>query len=264
MDYEEFARRVQILVSEALRSRTGNNRADKARLLNKIQELADAARLDEGALSDLIADVARQFDWIADRVLSTYEQAATAEIIETTGNQFALTTRGILKDVASVVLPLLSSDATTRELEGAIENVIGRRRRYNRTIANTAIGALQTAKRVSDALSAGTNYFQYIGPPAERSFCRGLLGNIYTLQEIEEELDNGQRLPCLHYRGGWNCRHQWVAIFDVAYIRQTREAMGRPLPFEGDELPEVGPYRKTFTPSKRSPSFVAKAIKRIL
>jgi len=56
-------------------------------------------------------------------------------------------------------------------------------------------------------------YRVYVGPVDEktRDFCLEHVGNVYTLDEIND-MDNGQTGNVLIDRGGWNCRHDWEPI----------------------------------------------------
>jgi hypothetical protein len=72
---------------------------------------------------------------------------------------------------------------------------------FNRTV--TAVQAEQ----------AGIERFVYLGPDDDitRPFCGELIGQIFTIDEIES-MDNGQGLEVLQYGGGYNCRHQWRPV----------------------------------------------------
>ena len=81
------------------------------------------------------------------------------------------------------------------------------------TLANTALAQYDSASVFTLAKQAGISTFKFIGPPAERPFCQRLLQSDreYTLAEINN-MDNGQGLPVWSSRGGYNCRHEWIAI----------------------------------------------------
>lgn len=60
---------------------------------------------------------------------------------------------------------------------------------------------------------AGLEHFMYIGPLDNRTreFCAGLVGRVFTREEIDD-LDNGQSGLVFTDGGGWNCRHEWVGV----------------------------------------------------
>jgi hypothetical protein len=82
-----------------------------------------------------------------------------------------------------------------------------------RTLSNTALAQYDNATTFQLAKQAGITKYKYHGPPAQREFCQALLatGRYYTLEEIGR-MDNGQGLPVWSSCGGYNCRHQWLAV----------------------------------------------------
>ncbi|MEM4626451.1 MAG: hypothetical protein QXF70_03445 [Candidatus Bilamarchaeaceae archaeon] len=88
-------------------------------------------------------------------------------------------------------------------------------KQYAYTWINTSENAVNQAKKIRDNIEAGVKYFKYAGPPADREFCQHLLGKVYTIEEIEQ-MDNGQGLPVLYYKGGYNCRHRWAPVNNLA------------------------------------------------
>ncbi len=82
-----------------------------------------------------------------------------------------------------------------------------------RTLANTALAQYDNATTIQLAKQAGITKYKYHGPAAQREFCQALLatGRYYTLEEINR-MDNGQGLPVWSSCGGYNCRHQWLAV----------------------------------------------------
>lgn len=82
-----------------------------------------------------------------------------------------------------------------------------------RTLANTALAQYDNATTFQLAKQAGITKYKYHGPAAQREFCKALLatGRYYTLEEINR-MDNAQGLPVWSSCGGYNCRHQWLAV----------------------------------------------------
>lgn len=81
------------------------------------------------------------------------------------------------------------------------------------TYVRTQSSNVQQAFMNHQAEKAGAENFTYVGPFDQkiRPFCAGLLGGTYTKAEIMQ-MDNGQTGDVLFERGGWNCRHQWIAV----------------------------------------------------
>lgn len=75
--------------------------------------------------------------------------------------------------------------------------------------------SMQAARAFNEDIAqrAGLEQRVYVGPfdNKTRPFCQRHVGAVLTVPEIEE-LDNGQTGDVLTTGGGWNCRHQWIAI----------------------------------------------------
>lgn len=85
-----------------------------------------------------------------------------------------------------------------------------------RTEITTATAAFNSSITFAKAAELGLNLFHYVGAndKVTRPFCKKLLSKspaIYTREEIAQ-MDNGQDLSVYTYRGGYNCRHAWLAI----------------------------------------------------
>lgn len=80
------------------------------------------------------------------------------------------------------------------------------------------------------AQDAGLENFLYLGPydTKTRPFCARYVGAVLTRKEIEE-LDNGQRGDVMSRGGGWNCRHEWVAVPDelAQTMRDNPDELGK-------------------------------------
>jgi hypothetical protein len=100
------------------------------------------------------------------------------------------------------------------------ESLNSRTANYVITEFDTALSGLDSAINIKKAKELFENpKFIYLGADDKltRSFCRSLIGKILTLKEIEAletSGGNGQGLPVMEYRGGYNCRHQWRVIRD--------------------------------------------------
>lgn len=81
------------------------------------------------------------------------------------------------------------------------------------TYARTAHFQASRKLMAAQAKEAGLDRRLYLGPldAKTRSFCQGLVGQTFSVDEIEG-MDNGQTGPVLTDGGGWNCRHEWVPV----------------------------------------------------
>jgi pyridoxal/pyridoxine/pyridoxamine kinase len=66
------------------------------------------------------------------------------------------------------------------------------------------------------AIENGYDSFRASGPNDDRirPFCEHIMNDperIYSREEIDA-MDNDQGLPVFQYFGGYNCRHQWIAV----------------------------------------------------
>lgn len=177
----------------------------------EIERLVRSMGWSESRTAAVLQQAAAEYAWIRDRTTTPERQELYNKIVDKAGSQFALTKAGIVKDVRSGVLPLLKKGASVKELESAVLNIQGRRRRYFSTIARTAASAFDTAGGIFEAQDAGFEWFRYTGPNAERPFCIERLGKVYHVTEILS-MDNNMDLPVMIYKGGWNCRHTWSPV----------------------------------------------------
>lgn len=85
--------------------------------------------------------------------------------------------------------------------------------RYVYTWTNTSIGDYQSKASTQLATDNGVNEFEYVGVEDNltRDFCSRMIGQVKTQKEWENTLnDFGE--PAWSYRGGWNCRHRFIAV----------------------------------------------------
>ncbi len=133
--------------------------------------------------------------------------------------------------LSNVSLPNMQrdlSDAMAREIHRSIASGAGitalRRRLENldlpersspETIANTVIASYNNNITFERSKQTGTKYFEYSGPVSSgtRPFCRAHAGQIFSREEILK-MNNGQGLPVMSSCGGYNCRHEWIAVPD--------------------------------------------------
>jgi len=83
--------------------------------------------------------------------------------------------------------------------------------RHGATVVDTQVNVFFRTANFTSALNAGVERFIYRGPSPERAFCNRIVNKVFTLKEIQQ-LNNGQTSDVFATGGGFNCRHQWVAI----------------------------------------------------
>ena len=117
-----------------------------------------------------------------------------------------------LGDVRAAVLDAVigGRKVNPRELFAQAE---GRTLANLKTELNTALMAYQQVVHFEKAEKAGIELFLYVGPDDEvtRPFCVEHVDRIFTREQIDA-MDNGQNLPVMIYRGGYNCRHHWRPV----------------------------------------------------
>lgn len=94
-----------------------------------------------------------------------------------------------------------------------------------RTELNTGLIALNRSITLKKADDLNIEFFEYVGPDDKktREFCAERVGRVFTRDEISH-WDNDQGLPASIYLGGYNCRHQLVAVRDEdARERRAKE-----------------------------------------
>lgn len=117
----------------------------------------------------------------------------------------------------------VSSEVTSSILTGGkidVETIVNtssaRALAQAQTEISTTLSGFSSAVNIRKAEDLGLYLFEYAGANDKltRPFCNKLLEKrppIYTLDEINK-MDNGQNLSVKIYGGGWNCRHEWMAI----------------------------------------------------
>jgi hypothetical protein len=158
--------------------------------------------------------ILRQAAWVGDRTLGTADRDAATGVLDRTEHQFATMAGRIEQSVVDLVVRAVRADIPRREIEDQLIHQLNKSRRNAATIANTGLAAFDRIDAFRQAREAGVTRFKFVGPPAERPFCRDHLGKTYTRAEIEQ-MNNGQGLPVATYAGGYNCRHTWQADVSI-------------------------------------------------
>lgn len=87
---------------------------------------------------------------------------------------------------------------------------------YAKTFANDAIMTYHNEVNMLKSNRLGINHFLYYGNAilTTRPFCRERIGKTFSRDEIESWTFGwqGKSGPAITNRGGYNCRHRWVAV----------------------------------------------------
>jgi len=94
-----------------------------------------------------------------------------------------------------------------------VGNTVGTLRNQANTQVRTGMQGYFRQSNVKLAEDAGIDKYEYVGPGDDitRDFCNDHIGQVKTLKEWDN-LDNGQLGPVSVFGGGYNCRHQLVAV----------------------------------------------------
>jgi hypothetical protein len=88
-----------------------------------------------------------------------------------------------------------------------------------RTLYDTTTNVF--ARQIEAMKARPEDVFAYVGPAdrAMRPFCRAHVGKVFTREQIDV-LDNGQLPNVFLTGGGYNCRHQFIAVSKVSALRE--------------------------------------------
>lgn len=96
---------------------------------------------------------------------------------------------------------------------------------YNMKFANADLIPWQEGDIMPADGNEGRTYYKYVGPPAQRDFCRQMLAldRLYTFQEIDTASGfavnpgfgerGGATYDIWNYKGGPNCKHRWQKFY---------------------------------------------------
>lgn len=194
-------RELRNAVIEAIRERKSFDE-----IQSEIARRITAAGIEKNLGEQLRGNAVRTAQWINDRTLSTTEQRRVAAVLATSENHFAKIGGKIQRGIVDDVRRLISSDRPSSEIESVIAHRLRSTQRQAATITQTALAGFDRLTTLHQAPTA--THLRYVGPPAQRDFCRDRIGRVYSLEEISS-MDNGQGLTVLTYCGGYNCRHTW-------------------------------------------------------
>ncbi len=96
---------------------------------------------------------------------------------------------------------------------------------HARQVYDTAVSTYSRQVGQIGTTGEGDELFAWVGPDdaKTREFCKGLIGQIHTRDEIDA-MDNGQLPNVMLTGGGYNCRHQWrrVSPLDEELLEKRR------------------------------------------
>jgi hypothetical protein len=110
-----------------------------------------------------------------------------------------------------------------------IERVCNIKQHQAITIAKSALHAFSSTIRVQHAREIGVKWFAYLGPDDEitRDWCGHWLGMRGTMDMFEDTSGEwgreNQPSPVSKWRGGWNCRHEFVPLVGKRQIERYPE-----------------------------------------
>lgn len=194
-------RELRNAVIEAIRERKSFDE-----IQSEIARRITAAGIEKNLGEQLHGTAVRTAQWINDRTLSTTEQRRVASVLATSENHFAKIGGKIQRGIVDDVRRLIASDRPSSEIESVIAHRLRSTQRQAATITQTALAGFDRLTTLHQAPTA--THLRYVGPPAQRDFCRDRVGRVFSLEEISS-MDNGQGLTVLTYCGGYNCRHTW-------------------------------------------------------
>lgn len=99
------------------------------------------------------------------------------------------------------------------------------------------------ARQVEALKTDEEDVFAFLGPADKktRPFCHARVGKVFTRDQIHD-MDNGQLPNVFLTGGGYNCRHQWIAVSKVSELRELVGTDQR-VPEVEAQLAEVGGRR---------------------
>jgi hypothetical protein len=156
-----------------------------------------------------LSNIINEYDWVADKTLPDDIRKLIQTALKTLQEDFSKLDKRIDGKLSDDVYKLLGTDFGQRQLTNMIEGVLGVSKHVVNTLARTITGGFDTIGMIKDM--ADDDELEYIGPPAERDFCRMNLGKVRTVGQWKK-LSNGQGLPVIIYRGGYNCRHSFGVV----------------------------------------------------
>jgi len=184
------------------------------------QGLEGVVKQIQEAYGDEIRFLKKQFSIVGiEKAFSGADKAVVDELINFDYKKVTRLINPYIDDVASSLMRgvLAGERPNVREILLKSTNVL---ESQIKTEVDTLLSGFSRAVSANKAKELGLELFVYRGPSDDitRPFCQKVLDRdpaIYTLEEIQElnsAPDAPKGLDVMIYAGGYNCRHQWVAI----------------------------------------------------
>lgn len=166
-------------------------------LVAQVEKLRGAAKLAQFSTSDL------------SRILAL-KDLARLDLLK----QGAEISHAIWRTVAYGLITQRPASQLLQDLADAIDVEIAEAR----TLYDTTVNVF--ARQIEASKSREGDVYAYMGPAdiKTRPFCHQHVGKVYTKDEIDA-MENGQLPNVFLTGGGYNCRHQWIAVSKVSELR---------------------------------------------
>jgi hypothetical protein len=235
-------RRMEAAIREALRDRRrGLTTEISQRLLrNLLDDYERLFGLAERRLLGISADVIEVVSdslaeaGIADQLTTPSESLLRAQVGD--GIDAIATIRGERIDaLRATVLELSRSTVNPEEALAVLQGELGTTLAQTLTEVDTRVAAVDRTLSITTAEEQGYELFLYDGPvdSITRPWCAERLGYLFTLDELDEALNDTGPNPPSQYGGGYNCRHRIVPV-DQSEWRRYPRWQGRPYPDEDE------------------------------
>ena len=199
-ELEVFLKQIRLIVRRNIAASTPD----------KINSEIDDFRRRSGVKKKVQKEISQAVHAETKLMLDEFLQKRLGELSEASVKQFTDAESAITTKVKATVSRLIRSKRSDSDIDRALSVELGVQERHVRTVRETTRAAVSQAQVISDA--SGVMFYRYMGPTkGVRKFCSDHVGKVYHVSEIER-MDNGQGLPVLFYKGGYNCRHRWVAV----------------------------------------------------
>jgi SPP1 gp7 family putative phage head morphogenesis protein len=161
-------------------------------------------------------------------------QTATKMLMEGAEIEILQQAEAIENEIGQLLRRAVLGGGTYKDLINDIQIQTGRARHRIQTLITTTLQAFSSQIRTSHAEAVGVTQYAYLGPndAVTRPWCKFWVGKRATMADFEKsatgewvtKLDRkDQPTPVKIWRGGWNCRHDFVPLFDEADMKKYPE-----------------------------------------
>jgi hypothetical protein len=181
----------------------------------------EATRAELAAVADLkdeILDEYQQMD-----IPEDFTAPAKAQIaMLATGAEFDLVQvqAAVSNQLTQVLMRSTIGGLNLRELMSEISSILDINLSRAQTLITTTLQSFAAMVTVQHGRDVGIKWFRYDGPDdsVTREWCDHWVGRVGTEEMIEATADEWERdsqpKPAMSWRGGYNCRHNWVPLDD--------------------------------------------------